>query len=338
MKAFLTSQQRESLITEHKKERDRKRGDRLKVVLWSDEGVTQEEIAHRLFISISAVGEHLDAYKKEGRLTPNHKGSKPILTLEESEQLSTHLEIKIYTKVKEIQAYIKQTFSKEMAQSTIRNWLQSNEFSYKKPVLRPKSDPEKQIEFVEDYEQIANKAALHNEPVLFGDAVHPTQQTQASHGWFKRGKDKIIETTAGRKRINLIVALNLEDMNLVRKSFDTVNGAAAVEYLKEIEKAYPEVKNIHLVLDRAGYFTGKEVQKYLETSRIRVHFLPPRSPNLNPIERLWKVMHEHVSNNRVHDKFQDFKEALDHFFDVTMKIINDELISRISDNFQIINL
>lgn len=84
--------------------------------------------------------------------------------------------------------------------------------------------------------------------------------------------------------------------------------------------------------------TCEEVEKYLKTSRIRVHFLPPRSPNLNlnPIERLWKIMHEYVSHNRVYENFKAFKKALNRFFDVTMENINEELVSRITDIFQVI--
>ncbi len=338
MKAFLSPQQRETLIAEHKKERDGRRRDRIKVILWSDEGVTQKEIAWRLFISVDAVHDYLEAYKEEdGRLTPNHKGSEPILTEAESTQLSAHLEAVVYTKAKDIQDHIRKTFSKEIATSTILQWLKTNKFSYKKPVLRPKGvDLQKQQEFIEHYENVMTETTLSGDPVLFGDGVHPTQQTQAAYGWFKVGKDKAIETTAGRKRVNLLGALNLSTMSLVRQSHETINGESAIKFFKVIEASYPNAINIHLILDRAGYFTCEEVRKYLATSRIRVHFLPPRSPNLNPIERLWKIMHEYVSHNRVHDKFKDFKKALDHFFDVTMGNIQEELVSRVTDNFQIL--
>ena len=86
--------------------------------------------------------------------------------------------------------------------------------------------------------------------------------------------------------------------------------------------------------DQAGYHTCKEVQEFLQTSRIQVYYLPPRSPNLNPIERLWKIMHEYVSNNRTYDKFKDFKRSLFHFFNQTLLEIRETLFSRISDNFQ----
>ncbi|MDO8334072.1 MAG: IS630 family transposase [Nitrosomonas sp.] len=338
MEAFLTPQQREALIREHRKERDRKRGDRIKVVLWSDEGVSQTEIAHRLFISFDAVHGYLTAYQdEEGRLIPNYKGAQPILNEAESNQLNTHLEEQTYTKTKDIQAHILKTFGKEMGLTTIRSWLRVNKFSYKKPVLCPKGvDTEKQQAFIEHYHKLMNEAAMTGDPVLFVDAVHPTQQTQATYGWFKKGKDKEIETTAGRKRVNLIGALNLEDMDLVRKDFETIDSPAVIIFFRKVEAAYPDARVIHLIVDRAGYNTSREVEEFLKISRIELHLLPPRSPNLNPIERLWKIMHEYVSHNRVHDNFKAFKKALNLFFDETMQNIKEELISRITDDFQII--
>jgi transposase len=236
MKAFLAPQQREALIKEHRKERDGKRRDRIKVVLWSDEGVSQTEIARRLFISFDAVHDYLAAYQnEEGRLTPNYKGAQPILTEAESNQLSIHLEERVYTKTKDIQAHILKKLGKEMGLTTIRTWLKDHKFSYKKPVLRPKgADIEKQQAFIELYGKIMNEAAMTGDPVLFVDAVHPTQQTQATYGWFKKGKDKEIETTAGRKRVNLIGALNLENMNLVRKDFETIDGQAVIKFLGKV--------------------------------------------------------------------------------------------------------
>jgi transposase len=78
------------------------------------------------------------------------------------------------------------------------------------------------------------------------------------------------------------------------------------------------------------------VKEYLKNSRIQVHFLPPRSPNLNPIERLWKVMHAYVSNNKCYAKFSDFKKALFNFFDSSIPKIKDELVSSVTDNFRIV--
>ena len=48
-------------------------------------------------------------------------------------------------------------------------------------------------------------------------------------------------------------------------------------------------------------------------------------------------MHEHVSNNKVYGKFKDFKAALFGFFDTSLPNITEILVSRITDNFHLIN-
>jgi len=70
--------------------------------------------------------------------------------------------------------------------------------------------------------------------------------------------------------------------------------------------------------------------------KLVVHILPPYSPNLNPIERLWKVMNELSRNNQVFKTFNEFKEKIRAFFNETWDVISDDFRSRINDNFQIL--
>lgn len=336
MTKFLPEAERKELLARHKKERDKRIADRIKVVLLYDDGWTIDKIAKALFIDTSTIFRHLEDYKSEKRLSPDHKGSEPILTLLESQELSSHIESSLYAKVKEIRDHIIKTYGKALSTSSVRNWLHNHGFTYKKPKLTPaKPDPEAQRAFIELYEKIQNEASRSGDPVLFGDGVHPGQQTRPAYGWVKKGQEKLLEVTSGRKRVNVMGALNLENMGLVYKDYDTINSASAIDFLKKIEAAYPNNKTIHLIWDRAGYHISSEVAEYLEISRIKVHFLPPRSPNLNAIERLWKVMHEHVSNNRVYAKFSDFKKTLFEFFDSTLPSIAHSLTETITDNFRV---
>ena len=78
------------------------------------------------------------------------------------------------------------------------------------------------------------------------------------------------------------------------------------------------------------------VAEYAEKFNIKLHFLPPYSPNLNPIERLWKVMNEQVRNNRFFKGAKDFKEAINGFFDGILPRIGNGLNDRINDNFQML--
>ena len=139
--------------------------------------------------------------------------------------------------------------------------------------------------------------------------------------------------TACQKRVNLIGGINLQTHHVEYRQVDWVNASTIQDFLVQLRLANPKAKKIHIMLDNAGYHRSKEILEFLKTSNIIFHYLPPYSPNLNSIERLWKVMHEHVTYNRYYEKFIDFKDGILNFF----RNIGDfkEIIqSRINDNFQ----
>ena len=119
------------------------------MILLSDDDWNAEAIAKTLFIDDATVRRHLNLYNEEQRITPNNKGSAPLLTKGESELLSVHLEAECYVKAKDIQNYIRATYSKELTVPTVTLWLKNNNFTYKKPKLTPKADPELQRQFIE---------------------------------------------------------------------------------------------------------------------------------------------------------------------------------------------
>jgi transposase len=87
-------------------------------------------------------------------------------------------------------------------------------------------------------------------------------------------------------------------------------------------------------LDDVLYVTVKDICTYVfEKYGIELHFLPPYSPNLNPIERLWKVMNEHARNNVFFKTVGEFKGAIHNFFENTWPQIAMSMVDRINDNF-----
>ena len=79
----------------------------------------------------------------------------------------------------------------------------------------------------------------------------------------------------------------------------TVDAASTIRLL-ERSKLYLMLALIHVFLDNARYHHAKLVQDWLSRPdcRIRLHFVPAYCPHLNPIERLWGVMHKHVTHNK----------------------------------------
>jgi transposase len=78
------------------------------------------------------------------------------------------------------------------------------------------------------------------------------------------------------------------------------------------------------------------VSEFLLNSPIEMHFLPPYSPNLNPIERLWKFTKKEVIKSNYTPDANIFKERIRNFF-ANIGNYKDKLESLINTNFQKLN-
>ena len=107
------------------------------------------------------------------------------------------------------------------------------------------------------------------------------------------------------------------------------------DFFGVLRDKYKDAPKIHLILDNSGYNTSEETEKCAKEMGISLHFLPTYSPNLNPIERLWKVLNEHERNNKFFHNAKEFRRSVENFFLVTWKIIADKMRSRINDKFHI---
>ena len=128
----------------------------------------------------------------------------------------------------------------------------------------------------------------------------------------------------------------LNGHRFIYKQAVQVNADAIASFLSELRKQHPERHKIHLIWDRAGYHRDRRIQEFAKDLGIELHYLPPYSPNLNPIERLWKILHEEVTYNRYYETFADFSAAMIGF----LKNIGRRkllLRSRITDNFHVLN-
>ena len=336
MKIVLSIKEKEELEIQHSKERDRRVADRIKAVLLYAEGWAQKQIAQALRIRYETVQDHLNDYKNSKKLKPENGGSQSHLTSFQTAELISHLEINTYLKAEHICSYVEQRFGFKFTVSGMTKWLEKNRFSYKKPKGTPaKADPEKQAEFVRYYEDLFNTLP-EDEPIEFADAVHPTMATKITYGWIRKGQDKLIATTASRTRVNLLGSINLETMDVTIASYETIDSKAMEKHFAALRKKYPKAPRIHQILDRGPYNISKETRLAAEKYGIILHYLPPYSPNLNPIERLWKVMNEYVRNNRVFKTAAEFRQAISDFFANWSKIASS-MVDRINDNFQILN-
>jgi len=212
----------------------------------------------------------------------------------------------------EIKNWLKECFGLNYELSSIRKLLNRMGYSYKQLTLFPsKLDEDKQISFVKEYEAIVSDLG-QKEAIFFVDGVHPQHNTHASKVWSKRGVLKGIKTNTGRSRINLNGAYDPYNQEVVIRKDDTINAQSTIELVKMILEKYPKLTKIHLFSDNARYYKCRVLTAFLENHKDKIewHFLPPYSPNLNLIERLWKYLRKQVINTQYYDKFDDFQNAI----------------------------
>ena len=332
----LNGKQRQDLIQRHRKERDGRVRDRIKAVLAFDDGYSYTEIARILLLDDETIRRHINDYQQDNKLTTNNGGSDGKLSDYETRELIEHLAEVTYLYVKDICRYVKLRYNKEYSVSGMTKWLHANDFSYKKPHAVPaKANQKQQEEFIQFYQGLKLKAG-EKEPIYFADSVHPHHQTHLTYGWILKGERKAIDTTGRQYRLNIIGGICLTGHRFIYQQADTVDADSIARFLCELRRKNPGKHKIHVIWDRAGYHRDKEIQIFAKGLAIELHYLPPYSPNLNPIERLWKLMHERITYNRYYGTFAEFTAATVNF----LKTIGRQktiLRNRITDNFQVLH-
>jgi transposase len=338
MKKFVLDEQTMmELWVAHRSAKKKRDADRIKAIYLLADGYTAEEVAHVLMLDEDTLRAYKNAYQSGGiskLIKMNYKGSKAKLTAEQIAKLEEALSSKIYLTTQSIIAYVESEFGIVYSQSGMRDLLHRLGYVYKKPSVVP-GDPDREAQeiFAEQYEAFMQEKPDDVE-VLFADAVHPEHNGIAAYGWMKRGEARELKTNSGRQRLNLHGAMNAESYQVTVIESDTVNRDSTINLTQAVEQAYPDAREILMIVDNAPYHFAPEVKAYLATSRVRFVPLPSYSPNLNLIERLWKFFKKKVLYNQYYKNLKDFRKACIHFFR-NIDNVKNEMISFVGRDFEL---
>ncbi len=266
------------------------------------------------------------------------KGSGRRLSAGQEAERAATLEARFFSGTGAVRAHIAECFGVFYSKAGVLKLLHRLGFEYRKPKGLPaKIDVAAQEAFVARYEALLNRLEP-DEAVSFSDAVHPEYQSRPAYGWVRRGQKIAVRKGKGRQRMNLMDALNLETFDLQLIETLKMSAQTTIDLLEKLERHTLDKRLIHVVLDQAPVHRGQAVRDWLARPgcRIRPHFLPAYCPNLNGIERLWQLMHEHVIHNQYHKDFRTFAEAIMRFFTTTLPQNWKTFHDIVNDNFHII--
>ena len=172
-----------------------------------------------------------------------------------------------------------------------------------------KADVQAQESFkTQSLEPLIEQAQQHQIHLFFVDAAHFVLLPFL--GYLYSLTVRYVKSASGRKRFNVLGALNAISHELITISNHAyINAGSVCELLEKLHQLYPDLP-IVLVLDNARYQKCTLVLEKAQSLHIQLIFLPPYSPNLNLIERLWKFVKKEVLYNEFYKDYPKFCTAI----------------------------
>jgi transposase len=315
---------------------------RANALLLLDDGMSCAAIAKVLYLDDDTIRYWHELYEAKGLswlADFGYKGRACELTAAQQDGLKKWVAQTLPRTTTLVGEWIETSYGVCYTRSALIKLLARMDVEYRKPTVMPrKLDPVKQQAFIEDYENLLNNLGA-DEAVLFADAVHPTHEVRPAGCWAPKDMKVALEQTSGRQRLNIHGAIDLETGATRMVEVTTVDALSTIALLLAITFMYPTKRLIHVFLDNAKYHHARLVADWLARPgcRIKLHFIPSYCPHLDPIERLWGLMHRNVTHNRCYATYNDFCRSILHFLRAEVPKNWAVFCDSVTDNFRIIN-
>ena len=160
----------------------------------------------------------------------------------------------------------------------------------------------------EQLEPLLEEAKQGKKAVYFVDAAHFIHRAYLGFIWcFER---LFMASPSGRKRFNVLGAINALTYEIITITNETyINSVSVCELLDKLADLSLSIPVV-LVLDNARYQKCHLVREYAQKLGIELLYLPSYSPDLNLIERLWKLVRNECLYSKYYENFDSFKKAI----------------------------
>lgn len=255
----------------------------------------------------SVIYEWLGRFRKGGMAA---LGAKPVpgrpgkLTAEQLHKLVTTIEGKnplqlrfkygLWTRAM-IQELIWRQFQVSLSESAVGRLLRRLGYTPQRPLFRAyQQDPEAVKTWLEEqYPAIQKLARQENATIYFADEAGIRSDYHSGTTWAPRGKTPVVRTTGKRFGLNMLSAISAKGLFRFMVVEGRVNGQVFVEFLKRL--LHHQERPVFLIVDNHPTHRAKVVTQFVASTegRLRLFYLPPYSPELNPDESVWRHVKHH---------------------------------------------
>ncbi len=196
---------------------------------------------------------------------------------------------------------IDQQFGIKLSKASVCRLLNQLGLTPQRPLWRAiQQNPDAVRSWLEkDYPDIHAQARRENARIFFGDEAGVRSDHHSGTTWGVKGQTPVVTSTGSRFGINLISAVSAQGEFRFMTVEGRVNGRVFIDFLRRL--IHRADRPIFLIVDGHAAHKAKVVQRFVEgtNGRLRLFFLPPYSPQLNPDECAWNDL----KNNTIGRKF-----------------------------------
>jgi len=124
--------------------------------------------------------------------------------------------------------------------------------------------------------------------------------------------DPVVLHAPTRKSVALFGAVNLQGGQMISHFNDLFDAQSFLAFLKALLRRRSDGKKMVVITDNARYHHAAALTDWLRAhdTSLQLLFLPPYSPELNPIERVWKLLRRLCTHNEYFPELELLQNAL----------------------------
>jgi len=203
--------------------------------------------------------------------------------------------------------WVRERFGLVCCRETIRAALHRLKLSWKKAKkLLGRACPERRQAFIEQLQDVLTGAQRDRHLVVYVDEAHIHQDADLGDGWAERGQRFWVNSSSpGLSARISFYGLYLYNEGQVRLwPSPRANGDHTIAVLQRLRAEFPDEALI-VFWDGAPYHRAKAVREAASALNIRLMPLPGYSPDLMPVEALWRWLREDVTDHHGHASADD---------------------------------
>ena len=265
------------------------------------EGQSPSDVAKALGVTRAAVYMWLALYRHGGwgALDARKRGGRPgkldgkalswlYKTITSKNPLQLKFTFALWTS-RMVQELIRRKYGIELSKASVCRLLNQLGLTPQRPVWRAYQQCPEDVQrwLNEEYPQIRELAKKEKAIIFFGDEAGVRSDHHAGTTWAPKGRTPVVSTTGARFGLNLISAVSAQGEFRFMVTKGRVGAQVFIDFLDRL--IYNAKRPIFLIVNGHPSHKAKMVNRFLDEhkGKLRLFFLPPYSPELNPDERVW---------------------------------------------------